>query len=105
MAVLALFSGIRTFFLKNGHLSDLLLMAGRPLPASTGNAVLGGKALLLFSSVMDGPEQAGTQTSDGWKREVFFSTIVSLEPEPSGCCSPTAAGKGEEMQAVVPVHK
>lgn len=105
MAVLALFGGVRTFFLKNGPQSDLLPRAGRPLPTSTGNAVLGGKALLPFINVMDGPEQVGTQTPDGWKREDCFSTIVSLEPKPLGCCSSTAAGKGEEMQAVVPVHK
>lgn len=99
-----MFGGVR-LFLKNGPQSGLLLRAGSPLPTSTGDSVLGGRALLLFINVMDGPEQAGAQTPDGWKREDCFSTIVSLEPKPPGCCSLTAAGKGEEMEGVVPVHK
>lgn len=64
-------------------------------PRPLGDAVLGEGALLLSISVAGRPEQTGTQTCDGQRREECSSTIAALEPKPPGSCSPPAAGKGK----------
>lgn len=67
-------------------------------PCPLGDAVLGEGALLLSISVAGRPEQTGTQTCDGQRREECSSTIAALEPKPPGSCSPPSSREGEEVQ-------
>lgn len=84
---------------KNGPQSGLLLRVGICLPHPSGDTVLRASALLFSSSVMDRPEQTGTQVYDGQKKEGYYNTIASKEPNaPQMQLCPQQQGQGRRAR-------